>query len=118
MRARRRRAPNACVRRSSRRSSTPVSDDPSGFIDRVWYGADDLASAARAVLMPAERIFGAIAGARDIMYDAGWLPVQDTALPAVSVGNLTVGGTGKTPIAAWIARGLAMRGAKPAVILR
>lgn len=95
-----------------------MPDDASGFVDRVWYGADDLASAARAVLMPAERVFGGIVGARDIMYDAGWLPVQETALPAVSVGNLTVGGTGKTPIAAWIARGLALRGAKPAVILR
>jgi tetraacyldisaccharide 4'-kinase len=88
------------------------------FIDRVWYGDDTVASVARAVLFPAERLFGAIVGARDILYDAGWLPAAETSIPAVSIGNLTVGGTGKTPIAAWVARGLVARGAHPAVILR
>lgn len=39
-------------------------------------------------------------------------------IPAISVGNLTVGGTGKTPIAAWIVGELQSLGAKPAVILR
>src|SRR3954470_7648563 len=63
-------------------------------------------------------MFGAVVGARDILYDAGWLPAAATSIPAVSIGNLTVGGTGKTPIAAWVARGLALRGAHPAVILR
>jgi tetraacyldisaccharide 4'-kinase len=38
--------------------------------------------------------------------------------PAVSVGNLTVGGTGKTPVAAWVASRLAARGARPAIVLR
>jgi tetraacyldisaccharide 4'-kinase len=84
----------------------------------VWYGRDRLASLVRAVLLPLERVFGGVIGARDIMYDAGWLSTHATALPAVSIGNLSVGGTGKTPISAWIAHGLAARGAKPAVILR
>ena len=92
--------------------------DARGFVERVWYGSDRVASAMRAALVPAERLFGGIVGARDILYDAGWLPARSVALPTVSVGNLTVGGTGKTPIAAWIARGLAARGAHPAVILR
>ena len=89
-----------------------------GFIERVWYGDDALASAARTALIPAERVFGGVVGARDILYDAGWLPARETVVPAVSVGNLTVGGTGKTPIAAWIARGLEARGAHPAIVLR
>lgn len=88
------------------------------FIDRLWYGSDALASAARLALAPAERVFGGIVGARDILYDAGWLPAHETTIPAVSVGNLTVGGTGKTPIAAWVARGLLDRGARPAIVLR
>ena len=87
-------------------------------MDRVWYGRDTLASTIRAILTPAERVFGGIVGARDIMYDAGWLPERQTAIPAVSVGNLTVGGTGKTPIAAWIAHELAARGVRPAIVLR
>jgi len=88
------------------------------IVDRIWYGTDALASATRAALSPAERIFGAAVGARDILYDAGWLPAHQTAVPAISVGNLTVGGTGKTPMAAWIARGLQARGAHPAIVLR
>lgn len=88
------------------------------FVDRVWYGEDGAASTMRALLAPAERLFGLAVGARDLLYDAGVLPSHDVELPALSVGNLTVGGTGKTPIAAWIARGLVTRGAKPAIILR
>jgi tetraacyldisaccharide 4'-kinase len=98
------------------RNGGPLSER--GFVQRVWYGVDAAASAARMILMPAERIFGGVVGARDILYDAGWLPARDTVVPAVSVGNLTVGGTGKTPIAAWIARGLQARGAHPAIVLR
>ena len=88
------------------------------FVERVWYGDDSFAAAIRLALMPFERIFGGVVGARDILYDAGWLPAYETAIPAVSVGNLSVGGTGKTPVSAWIARGLADRGARPAIILR
>jgi tetraacyldisaccharide 4'-kinase len=95
-----------------------VSERERRFVERIWYGTDALSSAVRTVLIPAERIFGAIIGARDIMYDAGWLSSDEPAIPAVSVGNLSVGGTGKTPIAAWIARELAERGAKPAIVLR
>lgn len=88
------------------------------LIARVWYGTGAAASLSRAVLTPAERLFGAVVGARELMYDAGWLASRDTSIPALSVGNLTVGGTGKTPLAAWLARGLADRGARPAVVLR
>jgi tetraacyldisaccharide 4'-kinase len=88
------------------------------FVERLWYGSDALASMARIALAPAERVFGGIVGARDILYDAGWLPAHETAIPAVSVGNLTVGGTGKTPLAAWVAHGLQARGARPAIVLR
>jgi len=95
-----------------------MSDWTSALADRVWYADDRLASAARTILAPAERLFGGIVGARDILYDAGWLPSHDTPIPAVSVGNLTVGGTGKTPIAAWIAAGLLAREAHPAIVLR
>jgi tetraacyldisaccharide 4'-kinase len=92
--------------------------DDRGFVERLWYGRDSIAAVARTALIPAERVFGGIVGARDILYDAGWLPEVGTPIPAVSIGNLTVGGTGKTPMAAWVARGLAARGAHPAVILR
>ena len=40
-------------------------------------------------------------------------PVRDLPLPSVAVGNLTVGGSGKTPIAIWIARHYVARGLRP-----
>ena len=88
------------------------------LIDRLWYGGGHAAEALRLLLTPAERVFAGLAGARDMLYDAGWLPTHEPAIPAISVGNLTVGGTGKTPIAAWIARELTVRGAHPALVLR
>jgi tetraacyldisaccharide 4'-kinase len=46
------------------------------------------------------------------------MPVHDLPLPSVAVGNLTVGGSGKTPIAIWIARHYVSRGLRPGILLR
>lgn len=87
-------------------------------VERVWWGAGTGARAARAALAPAEAAYRGVVAARGALYDRGVLPVHPLALPAVSVGNLTVGGTGKTPVAAWIAAELRARGARPAIVLR
>lgn len=82
---------------------------------RVWHGDDALAVMARALLWPAERLFAALSassGARKARR-AG-----HTAVPTVAVGNLSVGGTGKTPVAAWFASRLGALGFSPAVLLR
>jgi tetraacyldisaccharide 4'-kinase len=52
------------------------------------------------------------------MYERSILKVHRSTIPVVSVGNLSVGGTGKTPFTAWMASQLAHRGARPAVVLR
>jgi tetraacyldisaccharide-1-P 4'-kinase len=88
------------------------------LLEDLWYGESTGARTGRALAVPASKLFGAVVGARDLMYEAGWLRTHATPIPVVSVGNLTVGGTGKTPIAAWVARELAARGAHPAVVLR
>jgi tetraacyldisaccharide 4'-kinase len=59
-----------------------------------------------------------VVAARNALYDRGTLRAHGTSIPVVSVGNLTVGGTGKTPVSAWIAGELARRGAAPAIVLR
>jgi tetraacyldisaccharide 4'-kinase len=87
-------------------------------MERVWFGSDGLARAARVALAPAERIFAGLSGLRTILYDAGWVRGTEPPIPVVSIGNLTVGGTGKTPVAAWVARWLRDHGARPAVVLR
>jgi tetraacyldisaccharide 4'-kinase len=52
------------------------------------------------------------------LYDSGFLPAVSPAVPAVSVGNLAVGGTGKTPCTIWLARALLRRGERPAILTR
>lgn len=84
----------------------------------LWASDAIGARVARAALVPAELVFGAITAARSSLYSSGVCTVQPTAIPALSVGNLTVGGTGKTPLAAYFANRLQRAGAKPAIILR
>lgn len=55
---------------------------------------------------------------RRALYRSGLRRSQQLTLPAISVGNLTVGGTGKTPVSAWIARLLIARDAHPAIVMR
>jgi tetraacyldisaccharide 4'-kinase len=56
--------------------------------------------------------------ARRAGYDHGWLPSARLDVPVISVGNLSTGGTGKTPLCAWIVRELAARGRKPGLLSR
>jgi len=55
---------------------------------------------------------------RRAAYRRGWLEVRRLARPVISVGNLSVGGTGKTPLVAFIARTLVKLGAKPGILTR
>ena len=87
-------------------------------VSRLWFGEGVLPRAARGALWPVSLGYRAVVGARNALYDAGVLRVQGGAIPAIAIGNLTVGGTGKTPVAAWVAAELARRGARPAIILR
>lgn len=84
----------------------------------LWTGRGKRARLARAILSPLTRAYGAVVRARGILYDRELLKIHDVSVPVVSVGNLTVGGTGKTPVAAWLARQLIERGANPAIVLR
>ncbi len=86
-------------------------------VETVWYGRSPAARAARALLAPASWLFAAAAGRRNARYDVAARVLQP-ALPALSVGNVTVGGTGKTPVAAWAAARLRELGAHPAIVLR
>src|SRR5688500_18728941 len=88
------------------------------LIDRIWRGDDAVSRTARIALTPFEAAYRAATAARGWMYDHSLLRVRTSPIPVVSVGNLSVGGTGKTPFAAWLAAELARRGLEPAVVLR
>jgi len=62
--------------------------------------------------------YGLATAARNRLYDRRILPVLAAPLPVLSVGNLTLGGTGKTPLVAWICRRLLTHGIRPAVVSR
>lgn len=55
---------------------------------------------------------------RTWLYEHGWFPQHRLPCPVVSVGNLTVGGTGKTPMTMWVANRLVERGKKVAILSR
>lgn len=61
-------------------------------------------------------LYGAIEDTRHALYDLGVLAARHPGVPVLSVGGLTVGGSGKTPLAAEIARWLRHAGRRPAVI--
>ncbi len=70
------------------------------------------------VFFPLELAYRGGVSLRNRLYDAGILRARRARLPVVSVGNLTVGGTGKTPFSAWLAGELEKRGHVPAVVTR
>jgi len=63
-------------------------------------------------------VFGFLASVRGGLYDRGLLPVQRLDVPVVCVGNLTTGGTGKTPTVMFVACELARRGLRPGILSR
>jgi tetraacyldisaccharide 4'-kinase len=70
------------------------------------------------VLAPAAAAYGAGVAVRNRLYDRALLGATRVPATVVSVGNLTVGGTGKTPTALWLAAALAARGRRVALVAR
>ena len=83
---------------------------------RVWYGTTTGSGAARAMLSPLSSLYAASIRRINARYDA--FPPATGPIPALSIGNLTVGGTGKTPVSAWFAARFRAAGAHPAIVLR
>jgi tetraacyldisaccharide 4'-kinase len=86
----------------------------------LWWSGGGGASGRvlDAVLRPAEMMFRVGVRLRDRAYTRGWIGSARAPIPVLSVGNLSVGGEGKTPVAAWIARELQLAGGRVAVAVR
>ncbi|MFW6192758.1 MAG: tetraacyldisaccharide 4'-kinase [Gemmatimonadota bacterium] len=67
-------------------------------------------------LRAASALFGAATHLRNFAYDVGLIEPREPPLPVVSVGGLTVGGSGKTPLTAELAGSAALRGLEPAIL--
>ena len=86
----------------------PISA-PHAWGQRGWLSA---------LLLPAAWLFAAAAALRRTAYSQGWLRKLETDVPVIVVGNISVGGTGKTPITGWLAEKLADAGRSPAIVSR
>ena len=84
----------------------------------LWWSHHFFARVARVLLLPLAGLHRAVMVARATAYRRGWLRTRTLPLPTVAVGNLAVGGAGKTPVAAWIASYFAHLGRRPGILLR
>jgi tetraacyldisaccharide 4'-kinase len=73
---------------------------------------------ARTLLTCAAAGYGAAIALRNGAFESGWLRVHRLGVPVVSVGNLTVGGTGKTPMVEWLARWFRARRTRVVIVSR
>lgn len=78
----------------------------------------NLPLALRLALWPASLLYGIYVRLRALFYTAGWLKPKRLKGAVISVGNLTVGGTGKTPMVIWIAEKFLAQGKRVAILSR
>ena len=98
-------------------SSKPVAADktvPMRRLESLWYRV----SIAHVFLLPVAWLFGLSAGFRRALYLAGWIKTRPLPVPVIVVGNITVGGSGKTPLVLWLAKMLAAHGYQPGIVSR
>ncbi len=69
-------------------------------------------------LAPLGAMYSAAMRVRAVAYSRGLFRQRRSTLPVVSVGNLGLGGSGKTPTVEWLARSLSEKGLRPAVVSR
>lgn len=83
-------------------------------LQRLWYGNGLL----HWLLSPLAALFALLSGLRRSFYRRGWLQSSRVDVPVIIVGNITVGGTGKTPVTIWLANQLRSRGLRPGIVSR
>lgn len=84
----------------------------------LWASHRLDARIVRLILLPISLVWWVVLKLRARGYQSGIIPSSPLPLPSVSIGNLTVGGSGKTPLTGWVARHFASSGLKPGVLLR
>jgi len=69
-------------------------------------------------LIPLSLLYRSVVGIRRWLFKTGILSTQHLSVPVVVVGNISVGGTGKTPLTLWLVKSLREAGFKPGIISR
>jgi tetraacyldisaccharide 4'-kinase len=81
-------------------------------LNAIWYGGNPLAW----LLWPLQLVFRGLVAVRRTAYGRRWFESVDLGVPVIVIGNLTVGGTGKTPLTIWLADRLGARGLRVGII--
>lgn len=83
-------------------------------LDDYWDSLNGISLA----LLPLSWLFAVLVWLRGRAYSMGLLKVHRLSVPVIVVGNITVGGTGKTPLVVWLVQWLCRKGMRPGVISR
>ncbi|MGH8453800.1 MAG: tetraacyldisaccharide 4'-kinase [Nevskiales bacterium] len=83
-------------------------------LDSLWYGPHP----ARWLLWPLSLMYETAIALRRWLYRHGWMRSERLSVPVIVVGNITVGGTGKTPLVIWLVEQLRARGWRPGIVSR
>ncbi len=70
------------------------------------------------LIYPLAGLYKSIMSSRNLAFDRGWLPSHEVGRPVISIGNLTAGGTGKTPLTALLVEGFLRRGKRIGLVSR
>ena len=90
------------------------SQKATDWLSRMWYEQHML----YVMLAPFTALFSLVTSLRRMAYRTGLMNSESLPVPVIVVGNITVGGTGKTPLILWLAEWLQQRGFKPGIISR
>jgi tetraacyldisaccharide 4'-kinase len=77
-----------------------------------------MSSFTKGVMTGVSQMYAAVAAGKNLLYDSGFLDHCKLKTPVLSVGNLTMGGTGKTPLCLWIADEVLKKGKRPCIVAR
>ena len=84
------------------------------FLQKIWYEEHPL----YLLLLPLSLVYTLVTAVRRILFHSGILPTRRVEIPVIIIGNITVGGTGKTPLIVWMAEYLKKSGIRPGIISR
>ena len=84
------------------------------FLQKIWYRENFF----KYLLMPLSWVFHVCLILRKKAYQTGLFKIYKAKYPVVVIGNITVGGTGKTPITIWLANYFISKGYKPLILSR
>ena len=84
------------------------------WLHRVWYGG----APSYRLLLPLSGIYWLLIMLRQFLYQVGFFGSHKAIVPVIVVGNITTGGTGKTPVTIWLVNELSARGFSPGIVSR